>query len=261
MEAVTISAIEYEIIERAFEEGWVKPKKGKPSGKTAAVIGSGPAGLSAAHYLYALGHDVTVYERNDRPGGLLMYGIPNMKLDKNVVLRRIDVLKEAGVKFVLGTEVGKDIPAAEIAVKYDVVIVCTGATKPRGLNVPGSDFKGIHFAVDFLKANTKSLLDSNLTDGKNISAEGKDVIIIGGGDTGTDCVATSLRHGCKSVCQFEIMPKSADVRNPVTNPWPEWPKVIKTDYGQKESLAVYGEDPRNYLISTKRFFGDEYGNV
>lgn len=261
MESVTINCIEYEIIEKAFAEGWVVPKKGKETGKKVAVVGSGPSGMSAAYYLNAVGHDVTVYERNDRAGGLLMYGIPNMKLEKRFVERRLDLLKASGIKFVLNTEVGKDIPAQELVDQYDAVVLCAGATKGRGLDVEGNELKGVHFAVDFLKANTKSLLDSNLEDGGFISAKGKNVIIIGGGDTGTDCVATSLRHGCESVYQFEIMPEPPAKRIEESNPWPEWPKKLKVDYGQEEAISLYGKDPRNYLISTKKIVGNEQGEV
>ncbi len=261
MESVTIHEIEYEIIERAFAEGWVKPNKAKPTGKKVAVVGSGPSGLSAAYYLNAVGHEVTVYERNDRAGGLLMYGIPNIKIDKSIVERRVNILKESGIKFVFNTEVGKDISAQELVDNNDAVVLCGGATKARGLNVPGSDLKGIYFAVDFLKANTKSLLDLKHQDGNYISAKDKNVIIIGGGDTGTDCVATSLRHGCKSVYQFEIMPEPPKARDEKSNPWPEWPKKLKVDYGQQEAIAVAGKDPRNYLINTTRIVGNEKGEV
>jgi len=261
MEPVTISNLEYEIIEKAFSEGWVKPLKPNPTGKKVAVIGAGPSGLSTAYYLNAVGHDVTVYERNDRPGGLLMYGIPNMKLDKEVVMRRVRVLEESGVKFVMNTAVGKDISAKELVEKYDSVVLCGGATKGRGIQVEGKDLKGVHFAVDFLKANTKSLLDSEHKDGAYVSAKDKHVIVIGGGDTGTDCVATSIRHGCKSVNQLEILPEPPASRIDDSNPWPEWPKKIKVDYGQEEAISLYGRDPRNYLINTKKMVGDKDGNV
>ncbi len=261
MESVTISSLEYEIIEKAFTEGWVVTKKGKATGKKIAVVGSGPAGMSAAYYLNAVGHNVTVYERSDRAGGLLMYGIPNMKLEKRIVERRIELMKASGIQFVLNTEVSKDISAQELVDKYDAVLLCAGATKPRGLDVEGKELKGVHFAVDFLNANTKSLLDSKLKDGNYISANSKNVIIIGGGDTGTDCVATSIRHGCESVNQFEIMPEAPVKRIAETNPWPEWPMKLKVDYGQEEAISLNGKDPRNYLISTKKIVGNEQGKV
>ncbi len=261
MESVTINSLEYEIIEKAFAEGWVAPKNTSATGKKIAVVGSGPSGLSAAYYLNAVGHEVTVYERNDRAGGLMMYGIPNMKLEKRFVTRRIELMKASGIQFVLNTEVGLDIRAQELVDRYDAVVLCAGATKARGLEVEGKELKGVHFAVDFLKLNTKSLLDSKLRDGNYISAQGKHVIIIGGGDTGTDCVATSIRHGCESVYQFEIMPEPPAKRIEASNPWPEWPKKLKVDYGQEEAISLYGKDPRNYLISTKKIVGNEKGEV
>jgi len=261
MEAVGINNIEQEIIDRAFDEGWVKNNKPTIStGKKIAVVGSGPSGLSTAYYLNAVGHAVTVYERSDRPGGLLMYGIPNMKLDKKVVQRRLDVLTQSGVKFVTSTEIGVDISSQDLIDQYDAVILCNGATKARGLTVEGSNLKGVTNAVDFLKANTKSLLDSELKDGFNISAKGKNVIVIGGGDTGTDCVATSIRHGCESVAQFEIMPEPPTCRQE-GNPWPEWPKKLKVDYGQEEAIYLYGKDPRNYNVNTKKIVGNDQGEV
>jgi glutamate synthase (NADPH/NADH) small chain len=261
LEPVAISSLEYAIIEKAFTEGWVTAKKVKPTGKKVAVVGSGPSGLSTGYYLNAVGHEVTVYERSDRAGGLLMYGIPNMKLEKRFVERRLDLMKESGVRFVLNTEIGKDIKAQDLVDSCDAVVLCTGATKGRGIDVPGKDLKGVHFAVDFLKANTKSLLDSNHEDGDFISAKDKNVIIIGGGDTGTDCVGTSIRHGCKSVFQFEILPQPAAKRNKGNNPWPEWPKKVKVDYGQEEAISLYGDDPRNYLLSTKKIVGNKKGEV
>jgi glutamate synthase (NADPH) small chain len=261
MEPVTISNIEYEIIERAFAQGWVRPKKAPRTGKRVAVVGSGPAGMAAAYYLNLVGHDITVFEKDDRAGGLMMYGIPNMKLEKRFIARRIELMKASGIQFVLNTEVGQDIIAQELVDNYDAVVLCAGAGKPRRLNVEGQELKGIHYALEFLKANTKSLLDPNLEDGSYISAQGKNVIIIGGGDTGTDCVATSIRHGCKSVCQFEIMPEPPAKRIAKSNPWPEWPNKLKVDYGQEEAISLYGKDPRNYRISTKKMVGDECGQV
>ncbi len=256
---VTIKNIEYSIIDKGWEEGWITPEPpSKRTEKKVAIIGSGPAGLCAAAQLNKAGHWVTVFERADRPGGLLMYGIPNMKLDKEVVvLRRLKVLEAEGVKFVCNTEVGKDLPVEQLLKEFDSVVLCTGATKPRDLPVEGRSLKGIHFAMDFLTANTKAVLDRNET---LLSAEGKDVVIIGGGDTGTDCVGTSLRHGCKSLVQLEIMPKPPSERAS-SNPWPEWPKVYKMDYGQEEAAAQFGEDPRGYLTTTTKFEGDENGQV
>lgn len=258
---VTIKNMEYSIIEKAFESGWVKAEPPqKRTGKKVAVVGSGPAGLACASQLNKAGHEVTVYERADRVGGLLMYGIPNMKLDKKVVERRVNLLKQEGIKFVTNTEIGKTIPANDLVKNFDATVLCGGATKPRDLPAEGRQLKGIHFAMEFLQANTKSLLDSELKDGKAISAQDKHVIVIGGGDTGTDCVGTSLRHGCKSLVQFEILPQPPESRA-TDNPWPQWPKVYKMDYGQEEAAAVYGKDPRTYCIVTKKFVGNEKGEI
>jgi glutamate synthase (NADPH/NADH) small chain len=258
--AVTIKNIEVSIVERGYEEGWIEaaPPVNR-TGKKVAVVGSGPAGLSAAAQLNKAGHSVTVFERADLPGGLLMYGIPNMKLDKRqVVLRRISLLEEEGIGFVCNTEVGSvEYPTERLRQEFDAVVLTTGATLPRDLPVEGRALKGIHFAMDFLTANTKALLTKS---DDFISAQGKDVIIIGGGDTGTDCVGTSLRHGCRTVSQLEIMPRSPDERA-ADNPWPEWPKTHKVDYGQEEAAALFGADPRTYLTTATRFESDESGNV
>ena len=259
---VTIKKIECAIIDKGFDEGWVVPEVAKDkTGKKVAVVGSGPAGLACAQQLCRAGHDVTVYERADRIGGLLMYGIPNMKLDKRYVERRVKQMEEEGVTFITNAEVGSEqYPATKLKEENDAVILCGGATQARDLPIEGREAKGIHLAMEFLTKNTKSLLDSKHENGEYISAKGKDVIVIGGGDTGTDCVGTSLRHGCKSLTQFEIMPKPP-LERAADNPWPQWPKVYMMDYGQKEAEAVYGNDPRKYCIMTKKFVSDDAGNL
>lgn len=260
-EAVTCHNNELAIIENAFNKGLVRPRIPKVrTGKRIAVIGSGPAGLAAADQLNRRGHTVTVYERFDRPGGLLMYGIPNMKLDKSVVMRRIHLMQEEGVEFVVNADVGNTVSAEEIVASHDAVILCCGASNPRDLAVPGREAKGVHFAVDYLRANTKSLLDSNHTDGQFISAKGKKVLVIGGGDTGNDCVGTAIRQGCESVIQFEMMNQPPLERLP-SNPWPQWPNVLKTDYGQEEAIYLQGEDPRIYHTTVEEFLQDEQGNL
>jgi glutamate synthase (NADPH/NADH) small chain len=257
---VTIKNIEVSIAERGWEEGWITPvPPAIRTGKKVAVVGSGPAGLSAAAQLNKAGHSVTVFERADLPGGLLMYGIPNMKLDKRtVVLRRIKLLEAEGISFACNTEVGtSEYPVEKLRQEFDAVVLATGATVPRDLPIEGRSFKGIHFAMDFLTANTKAVLNEGAA---FLSAKGKDVVIIGGGDTGTDCVGTSLRHGCNSVVQLEIMPQSPPERAE-DNPWPEWPKTHKVDYGQEEAAARFGADPRVYLTTATKFEGDADNNV
>jgi glutamate synthase (NADPH/NADH) small chain len=258
---VTIKTIEAEIVDRAFREGWVVPEPPPiRTGKRVAVVGSGPAGLACAAQLNKAGHTVTVFERADRVGGLLMYGIPNMKLDKGVVERRVKLLADEGIRFVTETEIGRHIPAERLAKDYDAVVLAGGATAARDLPVEGRQLQGIHLAMEFLHRNTKSLLDSKLADGAHLSAKGRQVVVIGGGDTGTDCVGTSIRHGAARVTQLEILPRPPDARA-ADNPWPQWPKVYKMDYGQEEAAALWGGDPRRYQVLTKRFVGDAEGRV
>ena len=258
---VTVRENEKAIIENGFENGLIQPQIPKVrSGKKVAVIGSGPSGLAAADTLNKRGHSVTVFERSDRIGGLLMYGIPNMKLEKHIIQRRTELMKTEGVEFVTNANVGADISAENIMKDFDAVILACGSSNPRDIKAEGRDADGIYFAVDFLKATTKSLLDSDLSDGKYISAKDKNVVIIGGGDTGNDCVGTSVRHGCKSVTQLEMMPKLPDERAE-NNPWPQWPRVCKTDYGQEEAIEVFGHDPRVYQTTVKEFIKDKNGNL
>ena len=260
-DAVTTKENEKTIIEYAFEHGYVKPKiPAVRTGKKVAVIGSGPSGLAAADLLNMRGHSVTVYEKSDRPGGLLMYGIPNMKLEKHIIDRRINLMKEEGIEFVTGVNVGTDIKANKLLKEYDVVILACGAGNPRDIKAEGRDAEGIYFAVDYLNSVTKSLLDSDFKDKKYIDPKGKNVVVIGGGDTGNDCVGTSIRLGCKSITQLEMMPKAPDFRT-ADNPWPQWPKVCKTDYGQEEAIGVFGHDPRVYQTTVKEFIKDKKGNL
>jgi glutamate synthase (NADPH/NADH) small chain len=282
--AVTIKSIECAIVDRAFEEGWIVPEPPTVrTGKKVAVVGSGPAGLAAAAQLNRAGHAVTVFERADRIGGLLMYGIPNMKLDKGTVQRRVDLLSAEGVSFVTNCEVGRDIQVLQIAdcrfkiepvssnlqsaicnppSDFDALVLCGGATRPNDFftKTEGRNLSGIHFAMEFLHANTKSLLDSQHADARYISAKDKDVIVLGGGDTGTDCVGTALRHGCRSLLQLEIVPRPPLERAP-DNPWPQWPKVYRLDYGQEEAKALWGDDPRRYAVQTTKFLGAESGGL
>jgi glutamate synthase (NADPH/NADH) small chain len=258
---VTIKNLEYSIIEHGWAQGWVVPQPPQVrTGKKVAVVGSGPAGLCAAAQLNHAGHTVTVLERADRIGGLLMYGIPNMKLDKEqVLLRRIRQMEAEGVQFMPNTNVGLNYPADRLLKEFDAVVLCTGATRPRDLPIEGRQLKGIHFAIEFLGGNTRSLLEKKWN-GDFISAKGKDVIVIGGGDTGTDCVGTALRHGCRSLVQVEILPRPP-LERAADNPWPEWPKVYHMDYGQEEAAATFGADPRVYLTTAKRFVPSQDGWV
>lgn len=259
--AVTIKNIEMAIIDRGFDEGWVVPEPPTSrTGKTIAVVGSGPAGLAAAAQLNKAGHKVTVFEREDRIGGLLMYGIPNMKLEKErVVDRRVELLKAEGIDFRVGQNIGNGtngtVDVNELKNNHDAVLLTTGATKPRDLPIPGRELQGVHFAMEFLTANTRSLLDSKHADGNYISAKDKNVIVIGGGDTGTDCIGTSLRHGCKNLVNFELFPQPPETRAD-NNPWPSWPKILRSDYGHEESSTVFGCDPRVYRISSAEFIGE-----
>jgi len=258
---VTIKNIEMAIIDRGFEEGWVQPQLPKHrTGLSVAVVGSGPAGLSAAAQLNQAGHHVTVYERDDRIGGLLMYGIPNMKLAKmEIVDRRLDLMRAEGITFMPNSPVGDgsdgSLDIKQLRAEFDAVLLSTGATVPRDLPIAGRELNGVHFAMDFLRANTRSLLDSNLSDGNYISAKDKHVVVIGGGDTGADCIGTSLRHGCKSVVNFELFPRPPEERAPA-NPWPTWPVIFRVDYAHQESAAKFGDDPRVYGISTLEFVGE-----
>jgi glutamate synthase (NADPH/NADH) small chain len=258
---VTIKSIECEIIDRAWDEGWVQPQPpAKSSGWKVAVVGSGPAGLACAQGLRRQGHEVTVYERDDRVGGLLMYGIPNMKLDKAIVQRRVDQLTAEGVRFVTRVEIGKDIDAAELAANNDAVVIAIGSNRPADLKIPGRDLTGVHFAMEYLSGNTQSLLNSGFSDQKFIDPRGKQVVVIGGGDTGNDCLGTSLRHGCRSLVNLEIVPQPPRQRA-ANNPWPQWPRIFRIDYGHEEAAAVFGQDPRQFGVQTLEFIGNEHGQL
>ena len=258
---ITVRDNELSIIEAAFGAGKLRPRRPPQwSGKKVCVVGSGPAGLAAADQLNRRGHMVTVIERAEHPGGLLMYGIPNMKLEKNVIERRLKIMQAEGIEFRTNMDVGGAVSAEEILNRYDAVVLCCGAKKARDLNVPGRDAKGVHFAVDYLTSVTKSLLDSDFADGRAINAAGKNVLVIGGGDTGNDCQGTALRQGCTDLVALEMMPQPPKERA-ASNPWPEWPKVLKVDYGQTECLAKFGKDPRVYQTTVKEFLTDDAGNL
>ncbi|PAY21460.1 glutamate synthase [Rhodopirellula sp. SM50] len=258
---VTIKNIENAIVDRAWEEGWIVPEPPESrTGKSVAIVGSGPAGLTAADQLNKAGHNVTVYERANRIGGLLQYGIPNMKLSKEAVQRRVDKMSAEGIKFVTGVNVGVDVDPKELVNENDAVLLACGATKPRDLPIPNRDAKGVHFAMEFLTANTRQSVHGETLGDGFISAEGKDVIVIGGGDTGTDCIATSLRHGCRSLVNFELLPKPPQERAS-DNPWPEWPRIFRVDYGHEEAEAKFGRDPREYQILSKEFVVDDAGEL
>ena len=256
---VSIKDIEQAIADRGFAEGWIVPMPpSAETGKRVAIVGSGPAGLAAAQQLRRAGHAVTVYERSDRIGGLLMYGIPNMKLDKRVVDRRVQQIRDEGVEFVTGVEVGTDVDVRELHAAHDALLLTVGSTRPRDLAIDGRELGGIHFAMDFLHRNTKGLLDGDPSG--VLSAEGKRVLVVGGGDTGTDCIGTSLRHGCASLVNFELLPQPPAGRAP-HNPWPQWPAIFRVDYGHQEASARFGDDPREFCVMSKQFLGDGQGNV
>jgi NAD(P)H-dependent glutamate synthase small subunit len=262
---VAIKNLEFAIADKGFQNGWLKPQiPSIRTGKSIAIVGSGPAGLSAAQQLNSVGHTVKVYERSDRIGGLMMYGIPNMKLDKSIIDQRLEIMETEGIQFFSNADVGgqgeNSVSMEELNQSNDIILLTTGATKPRDLPIPQREGVGVHFAMDFLRTNTKSLLDSEHDDEQYISAKGKNVIVIGGGDTGTDCIGTSLRHECKSLINFEIMPEPPKERSE-NNPWPLFPRVYKVDYGHEESTEIYGNDPRVYSISGKEFLRNEDGTL
>ncbi len=259
--AVTIKNIEQAIVDKGFEQGWIQPTKITcRSGKKVAIIGSGPAGLAAAEELNKLGHNITVFERADRIGGLLMYGIPNMKLGKNVVERRVNLLKESGIEFITNVDVGKDISVVQLQSDFDALVFTTGATQARDLPVDNRDADGVHLAMEYLTKSTQSLLNTGSADNSDLSAKDKDVIVIGGGDTGTDCIGTALRQGAKSIVNFELMGKPPEMRAE-NNPWPLWPLIYRVDYGHAEAQEVFGKDPRQYHLMTKSFIKDEAHKV
>ena len=258
-DSVTVNNNELAVIETGFQNGWVVPRiPPVRSGKRVAVVGSGPSGLAVADQLNHRGHQVTVFERESRPGGLMMFGIPNMKLDKKVVARRVALMEEEGVEFRVNTNVGVDVPAQALTEEFDAVVLCCGSKTPRNLAVPGREAAGVHFAVDYLTAATKKVIGES--EAFAITAENKRVIIVGGGDTGNDCVGTAIRQGCASVTQLEMMGKPP-VTRAASNPWPQWPRVLKTDYGQQEAIAKFGHDPRIYQTTVKEILTDEEGGI
>ena len=259
--AVTIKNIEQAIVDNGFEKGWIKPYKVEyRTGKKVAIVGSGPAGLAAADELNKLGHKVTVFEREDRIGGLLMYGIPNMKLGKDIVQRRVKLLADSGIEFITNVDVGKDVHTKQLKVDFDALVFTTGATRARDLPIDGRDALGVHLAMQYLTKNTKSILNTGNADTSELSAKGKDVIVIGGGDTGTDCIGTAIRQGAKSIVNFELMGKPS-IERPENNPWPLWPLIYRVDYGHAEAKEVFGDDPRQYNLMTKSFIKDDEGNL
>lgn len=259
--AVTIKNIEQAIVDNGFEKGWIKPYKVEyRTGKKVAIVGSGPAGLAAADELNKVGHKVTVFEREDRIGGLLMYGIPNMKLGKDIVQRRVKLLADSGIEFITNVDVGKDVHTKQLKVDFDALIFTTGATRARDLPIDGRDASGVHLAMQYLTKNTKSILNTGNADTSELSAKGKDVIVIGGGDTGTDCIGTAIRQGAKSIVNFELMGKPS-IERPDNNPWPLWPLIYRVDYGHAEAKEVFGDDPRQYNLMTKSFIKDDEGNL
>jgi glutamate synthase (NADPH/NADH) small chain len=258
--AVSIKNIEQAIIDKGFEQGWIKPNVIEhKSGKKVAIIGSGPAGLAAADELNKLGHVVCVFERDDRIGGLLMYGIPNMKLGKDVIERRVKLLQDSGIEFITNMDVGKDISVKSLQADFDAIILTTGASKARDLPVENRNANGVHLAMEYLTKSTKSLLKTGDMDA-TLNATDKDVIVIGGGDTGTDCIATAVRQGAKSVVNFELMSRPPEVRSEA-NPWPLWPLIYRVDYGHAEAEHVFGKDPRTYQVMTQGFIKDQAGNL
>jgi glutamate synthase (NADPH/NADH) small chain len=261
-EPVTIKTIEREIVDRAWESGWVTPEPPLArTGHRVAIVGSGPAGLACADQLNRAGHDVTVFERSHRLGGLLTYGIPQMKLDKFVVERRLQLMADEGVRFLSGIEIGPGHAGIDVLSHFDAVVLCLGSTVARDLPVQGRDLDGVHLAMDYLGGNAQHVVDpARGGPDARISATGRDVVVIGGGDTGTDCVGTSIRQGARSITQLEILERPPDERAP-DNPWPRWPRVYRMDYGQEEAAALWGADPRRYAVQTRRFTADESGRL